>query len=191
MHGRCSHPPHPPVEVACAALAFCPWLWLRHGVPLGERHGAGSCAGIHIPANGWTCRFDMTYIDEENTKQRPIMIHRAIFGSLERFFGILIENYAGAFPIWLAPTQVRSQAVQPHWLWPWLAAAQWVDAFVREARPDPCPAIHSLKACHCLFMAKGEVLDGSGFVLVFCGEVGTEPPYTCCAPQCHRCACWP
>ncbi|KAF5828273.1 ADP,ATP carrier protein [Dunaliella salina] len=52
-------------------------------------------------------RFDMTYIDEENTKQRPIMIHRAIFGSIERFFGILIENYAGAFPIWLAPTQVR------------------------------------------------------------------------------------
>ena len=52
-------------------------------------------------------RFDLAYIDKENAKQRPIMIHRAIFGSLERFFGILTENYAGAFPLWIAPTQVR------------------------------------------------------------------------------------
>ena len=52
-------------------------------------------------------RFDLAYIDKENAKQRPIMIHRAIFGSLERFFGILTENYAGAFPLWVAPTQVR------------------------------------------------------------------------------------
>ncbi|KAG1654230.1 hypothetical protein FOA52_005326 [Chlamydomonas sp. UWO 241] len=52
-------------------------------------------------------RFDMEYIDSDSTRQRPIMIHRAIFGSLERFFGILIENYAGAFPLWLAPEQVR------------------------------------------------------------------------------------
>ncbi len=50
----------------------------------------------------------MMYIDEGAAKQRPIMIHRAIFGSLERFFGILIENYAGAFPLWLAPTQVSA-----------------------------------------------------------------------------------
>ena len=52
-------------------------------------------------------RFELTYIDQNNDKQRPIMIHRAIFGSLERFFGILTENYAGAFPIWIAPVQVR------------------------------------------------------------------------------------
>ena len=52
-------------------------------------------------------RFDLAYIDKEHVKQRPIMIHRAIFGSLERFFGILTENYAGAFPLWIAPTQVR------------------------------------------------------------------------------------
>jgi threonyl-tRNA synthetase len=56
-------------------------------------------------------RFDMEYIDSDATRQRPIMIHRAIFGSLERFFGILIENYAGAFPLWLAPEQVRLLAV--------------------------------------------------------------------------------
>ncbi|MCH3976173.1 MAG: threonine--tRNA ligase [Bacilli bacterium] len=52
-------------------------------------------------------RFDVTYIDENNTKQRPIMLHRAIFGSVERFIGILTENFAGAFPLWLSPEQVR------------------------------------------------------------------------------------
>lgn len=50
-------------------------------------------------------RFDMTYVDNEGKKVRPYMIHRALMGSLERFFGILIEHYAGAFPFWLAPVQ--------------------------------------------------------------------------------------
>ncbi len=52
-------------------------------------------------------RFGMEYTDAEGARRRPIMIHRALLGSLERFFGILIENYAGAFPLWLAPVQVR------------------------------------------------------------------------------------
>ncbi len=51
-------------------------------------------------------RFEMTYIGEDGNKHRPIMIHRALMGSLERFFGCLIEHYAGAFPVWLAPVQV-------------------------------------------------------------------------------------
>jgi threonyl-tRNA synthetase len=51
-------------------------------------------------------RFKMTYIGEDSNKHRPIMIHRALMGSLERFFGCLIEHYAGAFPVWLAPVQV-------------------------------------------------------------------------------------
>ncbi|MGY3777034.1 threonine--tRNA ligase [Helcococcus sueciensis] len=50
-------------------------------------------------------RFDMHYIDEFNEKKQPVMIHRAIYGSLERFLGILIEHYAGNFPLWLAPVQ--------------------------------------------------------------------------------------
>ncbi len=50
-------------------------------------------------------RFDLTYINENNEKVRPIMLHRAIYGSLERFIGILIEHYGGAFPLWLAPVQ--------------------------------------------------------------------------------------
>ena len=50
-------------------------------------------------------RFDATYVAEDGSRQRPVMLHRALFGSLERFTGILIENYAGALPLWLAPVQ--------------------------------------------------------------------------------------
>ncbi len=52
-------------------------------------------------------RFDLNYVAADGSRQRPIMIHRAIFGSLERFFGIMTENYAGDFPFWLAPEQIR------------------------------------------------------------------------------------
>jgi threonyl-tRNA synthetase len=51
-------------------------------------------------------RFDLEYTTAEGTKQRPVMIHRALFGSVERFFGVLTEHYAGHFPPWLAPVQV-------------------------------------------------------------------------------------
>ncbi len=51
-------------------------------------------------------RFDLTYTASDGTKKRPVMIHRALFGSIERFFGVLLEHYAGAFPAWLAPYQV-------------------------------------------------------------------------------------
>jgi len=49
----------------------------------------------------------MTYVGEDGQRHQPFMVHRALFGSLERFFGILIEQYAGAFPMWLAPEQAR------------------------------------------------------------------------------------
>ena len=52
-------------------------------------------------------RFDLTYIDADGSKKRPVMLHRVIYGSIERFIGILIEHYAGAFPLWLAPVQVN------------------------------------------------------------------------------------
>jgi len=51
-------------------------------------------------------RFQLEYIGEDNKPHRPVMVHRALFGSIERFFGVLIEHYAGAFPMWLAPVQV-------------------------------------------------------------------------------------
>ena len=52
-------------------------------------------------------RFDLEYVGSDNDRHRPIMLHRALFGSIERFFGVLVEHYAGNFPTWLAPTQVR------------------------------------------------------------------------------------
>jgi threonyl-tRNA synthetase len=52
-------------------------------------------------------RFDMSYVGADGQEHRPYMVHRALLGSLERFFGILVEHYAGAFPLWLAPEQVR------------------------------------------------------------------------------------
>lgn len=52
-------------------------------------------------------RFDLTYIDSSGEKKRPVMLHRALFGSIERFIGILIEHYGGAFPTWMAPVQVK------------------------------------------------------------------------------------
>jgi threonyl-tRNA synthetase len=51
-------------------------------------------------------RFEMEYVGEDGEKHQPVMVHRALFGSVERFFGVLIEHYAGAFPLWLAPVQV-------------------------------------------------------------------------------------
>ncbi|AST95770.1 threonine--tRNA ligase [Shouchella clausii] len=52
-------------------------------------------------------KFDLSYIDKQNEKKRPVVIHRAVFGSIDRFLGILIEHFAGAFPVWLAPVQVQ------------------------------------------------------------------------------------
>jgi threonyl-tRNA synthetase len=83
-------------------------------------------------------RFDLEYVGADNGRHRPIMLHRALFGSIERFFGVLLEHYAGAFPTWLAPTQVRVLAVaeahEPY-------AATVVDALeAAGARVDTSPA---------------------------------------------------
>jgi threonyl-tRNA synthetase len=64
------------------------------------------CSTIQVDFN-LPERFDMNYVGEDGKEHRPIMIHRALMGSLERFFGIMVEHYAGAFPVWLAPVQVR------------------------------------------------------------------------------------
>jgi threonyl-tRNA synthetase len=55
-------------------------------------------------------RFKLEYVAEDGSRKQPLMVHRALFGSVERFFGVLIEHYAGAFPVWLSPVQV---AVSP------------------------------------------------------------------------------
>jgi len=67
---------------------------------------AWQCSTVQVDFN-LPERFDMSFIGDDNTRHQPIMIHRAIFGSMERFFGVLIEHYGGAFPLWLSPVQVR------------------------------------------------------------------------------------
>jgi threonyl-tRNA synthetase len=52
-------------------------------------------------------RFNMTFVDHDGKEKRPYMIHRALLGSIERFFGVLVEHFGGAFPVWLAPVQVE------------------------------------------------------------------------------------
>lgn len=64
------------------------------------------CSTIQVDFN-LPQRFDIVYVDSNSEKKRPIMIHRAVLGSLERFFGVLIEHYAGDFPLWLSPIQAR------------------------------------------------------------------------------------
>lgn len=64
------------------------------------------CSTVQVDFN-LPQRFDVSYVDKSSERKRPIMIHRAILGSLERFFGVLIEHYAGDFPLWLSPIQAR------------------------------------------------------------------------------------
>ncbi|MGB4985098.1 MAG: threonine--tRNA ligase [Erysipelotrichaceae bacterium] len=63
------------------------------------------CGTIQLDMN-LPARFELSYVDSDGTKKEPIMLHRVIYGSVERFIGILIEHFAGAFPMWLAPTQM-------------------------------------------------------------------------------------
>ena len=99
------------------------------GLPYGVNPGEGAFYGPKLEfvlrdaiGRDWQCgtlqvdfnlpeRFDTTYVGEDGGKHRPVMLHRALFGSLERFTGILIEHYAGAFPMWLAPVQVVVAAI--------------------------------------------------------------------------------
>jgi threonyl-tRNA synthetase len=74
-------------------------------------------------------RFDLTYVGQDNTEHRPVVIHRAVCGSFERFIGILIEHYAGAFPTWLAPEQVRVLPISEQWT----ESAQGLASQLREA----------------------------------------------------------
>ncbi len=64
------------------------------------------CATVQLDFN-LPERFDLTYVGQDNERYRPVVIHRAIFGSVDRFMGILTEHFAGAFPLWLAPVQAR------------------------------------------------------------------------------------
>jgi threonyl-tRNA synthetase len=74
-------------------------------------------------------KFDLEYVAEDGKKHQPVMVHRALYGSVERFFGILLEHYAGAFPLWLAPVQAVVMPITDRQL----AYAQRVHAALEEA----------------------------------------------------------
>jgi threonyl-tRNA synthetase len=74
-------------------------------------------------------RFELEYVGEDGERHQPVMVHRALFGSVERFFGVLIEHYAGAFPLWLAPVQVGLVPISERHA----AYAQKVEATLKDA----------------------------------------------------------
>jgi threonyl-tRNA synthetase len=102
------------------------------GIPYKVNEGDGAFYGPKIDfhlkdciGRTWQCgtiqldfqlpeRFDLNYVGADGEKHRPVMVHRVVFGSIERFMGILIEHYAGAFPTWLAPVQVRLMNISEH-----------------------------------------------------------------------------
>ena len=69
-------------------------------------HREWQCTTVQFDFN-LPARFEMTYIDSDGQAKQPYMVHRAILGSLERFFGVLIEHYGGFFPLWIAPVQAK------------------------------------------------------------------------------------
>ena len=77
-------------------------------------------------------RFDLTYVGDDNHEHRPVVIHRAIYGSFERFIAILTEHYAGAFPAWLAPVQARVVTVSDRF-------EAWAKEVARAARRRGVP----------------------------------------------------
>jgi threonyl-tRNA synthetase len=82
-------------------------------------------------------RFEMEYVGQDNARHQPIMIHRALFGSIERFFGVLVEHYAGAFPTWLSPVQARILPVRDdHSAYAEEVAARLLAAGVRAEAED-------------------------------------------------------
>ncbi|WP_145410138.1 threonine--tRNA ligase [Paenibacillus xylanexedens] len=105
----------------------------RRGVSYRINEGDGAFYGPKIDFHildalkrSWQCgtiqldfqmpeKFDLTYIGEDRLKHRPVVIHRAIYGSIDRFIGILTEHFAGAFPLWLAPVQVKLLPVSDHY----------------------------------------------------------------------------
>jgi len=91
------------ISLYCLPTAVLAWTHNAVKDALKREHQLGTIQLDYVLPE----RFDLRYIDAADTEQRPVMIHRAMLGSLERFIGILVEHCGGAFPFWLAPEQVR------------------------------------------------------------------------------------
>nr|MDE5832753.1 threonine--tRNA ligase [Desulfovibrio sp.] len=180
-------------EMATSALINAA---VKAGLPYEINEGDGAFYGPKIDVNltdsldrQWQCstiqidftlpeRFDLTYVDTSGEKRRPVMVHRAIMGSVERFIGILLEHYAGALPTWLAPEQARiltvsegayeaAKKVEAELLSLGIRAAadlrnEKLGFKVREARLEKVP--------YSLIIGEKEALDGTVSVRLRAGE---------------------
>ncbi len=142
------------------------------GLPFEVDHGGGAFYGPKIDVKikdtlgrYWQCstiqcdfnlpeRFDMTYIDPTGNRSRPVMVHRALLGSLERFFGVLVEQHAGAFPVWLAPVQAVLLAVGERHGEAVRQMARDLRARGHRVDPDDAPDKIGQKIRHHLFQEK-------------------------------------
>jgi threonyl-tRNA synthetase len=111
-------------------------------------------------------RFECAYVGEDNEKHVPVMIHRAILGSLERFLGILIEEYAGHFPVWLAPNQVVVMNITDR-------QAGYVETVTRQLRASGVRATSDLRNEKIGFKIREHTLSRVPYLLV-CGDKEVE-----------------
>ena len=128
-------------------------------------------------------RFDMTYVGQDGLKHRPFMVHRALLGSLERFFGILIEHYAGAFPVWLAPEQVRILPISEKFNdYAYSLATKLKAAHIRYTVDDAADTIggkirkaRNMRIPYMLVVGEREEANGEVAVRSRKGEEGAQP----------------
>lgn len=104
-------------------------------------------------------RFDISYVAEDNTRKRPVMLHRALFGSLERFIGILIEHYEGKFPLWLAPTQAVVMNITDK-------QGEYVESVVKQLRKAGIRAVADLRNEKIGFKIREHTLQRVPYLLV-------------------------
>ncbi|MBR6373967.1 MAG: threonine--tRNA ligase, partial [Victivallales bacterium] len=128
-------------------------------------------------------RFDMTYVGQDGLKHRPFMVHRALLGSLERFFGILIEHYAGAFPVWLSPEQVRILPISEKFNdYAYSLAEKLKAAHIRYSVDDAADTIggkirkaRNMRIPYMLVVGEREAANGEVAVRSRKGEEGAQP----------------
>ena len=176
----------------------------ERGLPFQVDAGGGAFYGPKIDmkikdslGRAWQCttiqfdfnvpeRFDMTFIGEDGKEHRPYMIHRALLGSMERFFGCLIEHYAGAFPLWLAPVQATIIPISRREAHGLRRARCWRSCRRRACAPRwttarsawaPRSARRSCRRCpYMLIIGDKERDAGTVSVRLRCGEdLGAQP----------------
>ena len=123
-------------------------------------------------------RFELEYVGEDGERHQPVMVHRALFGSVERFFGVLIEHYAGAFPLWLAPVQIGLVPIsEKHTAYAAKLEAELKAAGLRVETDARNEKMNS--------KIRDFALQKTPYILVF-GDKEESPAQSTCAPAASR-----